>query len=297
MDYNALHREVVSHFPSRSYRKYLAESGYLFAPDDLMAAIYRFVPLFEDRLRLLERLAELCPEVREQAECVVRRQKEILRRLQNPEPGSVCHLSVYDVPDEEETEYLCSNLQAALEVISHHFSRYTLLTEESYTRYTVTLKKVFRPGDDAPRDIFDQLAQCVLGPGKKLLRVCAFDLRDEFGRTWEEQVAHPERLSIDHLYPRIPAWYSDGAPVRLEQDGKTVYAMAMVTGLVMNNAEDLYLVVIDPAFPRHLDQETYEAHRDHINACSPDVELLTPEELPPELQDSYWGLYEYLLCP
>ena len=295
MDYNALHREVVSHFPSRSYRKYLAESGYLFAPDDLMAAIYRFVPLFEDRLRLLERLAELCPEVREQAECVIRRQKNILRRFQNPEPGTICHLSVYDVPDEEETEYLCSNLQAALEVISHHFSRYTELTEESYTRYTVTLKRVYHPGEAHPDLLTDELAQCVLGPGKKLLRVYAFDHRDEFGRTWEARVAQTERLSIEDLYPRIPAWYPDGAPVRLEQDGQTVYAIAMVTGLVTNNAEDLYLVVIDPAFPRHLDQETYDQFHDHMHVSSPHVELISPEDLPPELLDSYLGLYEYLV--
>lgn len=297
MDYKALHGEVVSHFPSRSYRNHLEQSGYLFAPDDLMAAIYRFVPLFEDRLRLLERLAELCPEVREQALAVVRWQRSIPERMKEPGPGAICHLSIFDTPEEEETEYLCANLPAAMEVISHHFSRYTLLTEEPYTRYTVTLKKVFWPGDEAPSGIFDRLAQCVFGPGKNLLRVYTFDFRDEFGRTWEEQVAHKELISIDNLYPRIPAWYSDGAPVRLEQEGKTVYAMAMDTGLLLQRSEDLYLVVIDPAYPRHLDQETYEAHRDHIHACSPDVELLSPEELPPELQDSYWGLYEYLLTP
>ena len=291
MTFQELQKEVISFFPSRSFREHLARSAHRFSPEDLMAAIYQFVPLFEDRLRLLEALAEISPEVAQHARQVVCWQKETLKALQTPHPGAVYHLEVLDDPEDNVSVYLCADYETCLEMIDLHYERFDWVEECPESRYTITQKRIWHRGE-SPAELPEDLCQCILGPGKRLLRAEGFDGRDEFGRSWEER----ESPSVAELYPAIPAWFENGCAVFYDAPGGVSgYALALTSQDVFTDCPDCYLIPLCDEMPRHLDRDTFEQFRDHEHIASPYVEVLSLEELPEPLQDSYLAFYEYLI--
>lgn len=290
MDYHTLHREVVSHFPSASFRKQLKESGHEFAPKELLAAIYQFVPRFTDRIRLISALADTSPEAAEHARLVVRWQSEILDWIRSPEPGMVYELTVRYDPHEEGYTYLCGDYETCFQMMDAYHRDFEFLSENGEIRYYIRKRRIYQAGQD-PDELFDTTGEVSLGPDREILRVYRFSWGNEFGR-WDEA---GDQVSIEEQYPPVSAWFENGAAVKFTlADGSSGYAIALTSEQVFTDCPDCYLIPLDSEMPRHLDEETFEHFRDHEHVCSAYVEVVTQEELPDELRDSYLGLHEYL---
>ncbi|MBQ8202139.1 MAG: hypothetical protein IJZ74_10295 [Clostridia bacterium] len=166
-----LQQEIIGCIWSASLRRRLKETGRVFTPDELMTLAWKHAPDFEDRLSLLRRVAEVFPEKAAHVQRLEDWQRRSWDAFCSADLHAIYELHIRETPDAYDERYLCADWAAVLHTIDGFWREYEQ-AEPSTVRYTIVKRLVLERGAPFQED---ELGQCLLGPGKRLLRVEMFD--------------------------------------------------------------------------------------------------------------------------
>ena len=80
-------------------KNYIKEHSYIFSSTELLSIAYRFAPTYNERLRLLQLLADYAPDVSEFAAQCIRFQNDCLEQFCQHGDKEVYELRIKDDPD------------------------------------------------------------------------------------------------------------------------------------------------------------------------------------------------------
>ena len=99
MNKQQLQQEILSCVWSTGFRKYIKEHNYIFTSTELLSIAYHFAPTYNERLRLLQLLADQAPGVSGLAARCICFQKECLEQFCRHGENEVYELRIKDDPD------------------------------------------------------------------------------------------------------------------------------------------------------------------------------------------------------
>lgn len=290
MTHKQLQDEILKVLPSKSLKTRIEELGYIFSETNLLGIAFHYAPSFEERLRLLQLLADHAPTVSDHASKCIRWQKDSLERFKEHEVDEIYELRIMETPDSYEERYLCRSYETALEMIDGFYREYHIPKTSPLASYDIVKRKILKEGDAFCED---HLGECRLSAGKVLVSMDHRDGETENGLC-NGQCLDCTKLCISILEVPCPVFIADRAPVLYYEGNGTAHY-----GIHLNfaHAEELSEYYIIPLESSMLESGDYEEHWDchrHEHIPCPRVEAVAAEELPAELLQRYHSFTDWL---
>lgn len=274
MNREQLQNEILNALPQRTLKEQLKTHSYVFAEKELLAIAFYYAPSFDERLRLLQLLADYAPTVSEHADKCIIWQKSCLERFKCHGEDEIYELHIKEEPDAYDERYLCRSFETALEMIDGFYKEYDCAAESPLATYEIVKRKILRSGQPFAED---WAGECSFSAGKVLLSVTGFAGENEFGQCASdcENCLHPCLSIMDAVFPVLIA---DRAPVRYYERGQYPQYGIHLNFDRAEKLPDLYIVPLDAQMP---EADSWP----HKHIPCPDVEEVS--ELPVELQEKY----------
>lgn len=281
----SLQDEIISCLWSAGLKRHIREIGYTFTDTELLGIAYRHAPNFDERLRLLQLLADTsdhaCRCIAWQQQCL-----EQFRRLDDHE---IYELRIQD-PEYCEDRYLCASFDTALELIDRYREEYDFAPETPVSRYVIEKRKINQPGQPFREE---DPVTCTLGAGKVLLWVDAPGRETENGPC-PSGCADCTNLCMRNLDVRFPSHLSDRAVVRYRlRDGSLHYGIHL-TSVPDEITDSYYIIPLDGEMLRCGSMDEFWDIHDHEHIPCPDVDAVPISQLPSELRESYDAFLAWL---
>lgn len=270
MTYQQIQDLIVASFWSETLKQEIARRGHIFPPKTLMCIAYKNAESYNERLRLMKMFVEYVPETSEQAALVIQWLEGCLTKLKAAEPGYIFELRIEDREDPE--NYICADFDTCLEMIDRFYEHYDWLQESESSRYSIVKRKLMHSGDEIDPSLE---TYCQVGPGKELLWIPTW-MTCEYGEC-EGDCEECEHKCVDCCEDLIPEWIPDLSAVRYrDRNGEICFGCILSAG---NDSWEAYIIPTDSSmFDGDLEEAWHSL--DHWHVKLPDVEQITPEDLP-----------------
>ena len=176
MDAFAIQQQIISHFWSKSFKEYIEETGHHFSNSELMSLIWQAIPEYQERLQLLQQIADSCPAVSDHAKLCINFMEKVFYRFKQHSTNEIYELRIVEQNRPVE-RYLCDSYETALTMIDGFWEEYSFSHEKPTTRYVIVKRSILHMSNTFQED---ELGYCELGPGKVLLSAHMNDLKCEF---------------------------------------------------------------------------------------------------------------------
>lgn len=270
-----LQQEIMSCIWSKDLRTYISEHNYTFDSMDLLSISYTYAPSYNERIRLLQLLADHDPDVSEFAARCVRFQQECLEQFCRRGENEVYELRIQDGPDAYEDRYLCASYDTALDMIDGFYREYDFAPETNNVRYAIAKRKILQPGEAFQED---ELQECILGAGKVLISAEIWRHEDD-----------PKHSINDVMFPPFIPHLS---PVRYRRHDKTI-GRGICLGGDHLPTEAFYVIPFDNEILKSGAYEQHPGNHWHEHIPGPLVEILPVEDLTGEEKDIYYDFARY----
>lgn len=270
-----LQQEVLSCVWSGDLRNYVTEHNYTFSSAALLSIAYHFAPNYDERLRLLQLLADHAPDVSELAAKCIRFQHECLERFCQQGENEVYELRIQDDPEAYEERYLCASYQTALDMIDGYYREYDFICEQDSVRYVITKRIILQPAD-AFRE--DEVQVCILRAGKNLVSA-------EIWRNENDPKHELAAVEYPNFIPHLSA-------VRYQRDDLTIgRGVCLVGGIGLTDS--FYVIPFDNEILRSRAYEEHLGNHWHEHIPGPCVEVCPVEDLTEEEKSDYLAFVAY----
>lgn len=289
MEMQTLQNEITNCIWSTGLKKRIAEVSYSFSEKDLLGIAFHFSQSFEERIRLLQLLADSKLSVSEHAARCVSWQKESLAAFKQKGGHEVYELRIKVEPDYiREERYLCDTYDTALQMIDAFYDNFEI-AETGQTRYIIEKRTVFR-SDHLVDD--EDLRECVLRSGKVLFTVdsslteygpCCYSCLD---------CANPCILNIEVCFP---TFISDRSPVRYRTAyGDIRYGIHLNFGYEDKTKYYYYVIPLNGDLLKLQKFDRDWGRHEHDPVSAPNVDIAAPEELDAELLENYQAFLAWM---
>ena len=281
-----LQKEFIDCLWSEDLKRHIAETGFRFSEEDLLAIACKHAPSFAERLRLLELVARNCPQVSDHAKKCILYLKKCLARFLSHDANQVYELRIVDDPSDRhgyESHYLCESYEAALEMIDGHYKEYDFAPEQPTVRYTITKRCILRTGDPFRED---HCGEAILSAGKVLVSVDHIPDETEFGPCADDcmDCAKP---CIHNMEVAFPNFLPNFAPVQYRLPNGSMYYGISIFFEGFCLGPELYIIPLDGDM---LNSRNFDAHWGghwHEHVPSPNVRAVPLDSLPEKLRENY----------
>ena len=286
-------KEVVSCLWSEDLKQHIVETGFLFSQEDLLSVACQFAPDFAERLRLVELIAQHCPEVSEHAKKYIAWQQRCMKHFTDHDSGHVYELRILDDPSDRnccEERYLCESYEAALEMIDGFYRCYDFAPEQPTVRYTIAKRCILRKGDPFRED---NCGEAILGAGKVLIEVSDIPDQSEFGPCPEDCVDCPIRC-IRNQDVEFPEFLPDRVAVQYRlPNGSIHYGIRLSLNWVGLGC-DAYIIPLDSEMMNTRGFDAHWGNHWHEHVPRPNVRSVSPDSLPENLRENYHAFTAWL---
>lgn len=287
MTHEALQKEIVSCLWSTALKRQLAEQEYIFTEMDLLDMAFHFAPTFDERLRLLQLLAEQASTVSDQAAGCITWQKKCFERFRHHGEHEVYELHIKDTPDAWDERYLCATFETALEMIDEFYKTYDSAPETEQARYVIEKRKILQSGQPFCED---RMEACVLSAGKVLISV-DFPSGESKNGICGQTCPECENPCIEERSVCFPPFIPDRAPVMYRwYDGSLRHGIFLDCG-TKGVGDTCYILPLDGETLR---SRNYDKFWDHEHIPCPYVDSVNLASLAPELQENYRAFITWL---
>ncbi len=286
-------KEVVSYLWSEDLKRHIDETGFLFSQEDLLSVACQFAPNFAQRLRLVELIAQHCPDTSEHAKKYIAWQQRCMKHFTDHDSGHVYELRILDDPSDRnccEERYLCESYEAALEMIDGFYRCYDFAPEQPTVRYTIAKRCILRKGDPFRED---NCGEAILGAGTVLIEVSDIPDQSEFGPCPEDCVDCSIRC-IRNQDVEFPAFLPDRAAVQYRlPNGSIHYGIRLSLNMVGLGC-DAYIIPLDSQMMNTRDFDAHWGNHWHEHVPRPNVRSVSPDSLPENLRENYHAFTAWL---
>lgn len=275
MNKQQLQQEILSCIWSTGLRNYITEHNYMFSNAELLSITYHFAPTYDERLRLLQLLADYAPDVSELAAHCICFQNDCLEQFCQHGGNEVYELRIKDDPDAYEERYLCASYQTALDMIDGFYREYDFAPEKDTVRYVITKRKVLQSTDAFQED---ELQACELGAGKVLISA-------EIWRDENDPKSKIEEVDFPSFIPHLSA-------VRYKKGDNRICRGVCLAG---DNfpSDSCYVIPLDDKMLKSREQEKHLGYHWHEHIPGPNIEVLPVEDLTDEEKDDYLAFVQF----
>lgn len=275
MNKQLLQQEIISCIWSTDLRNYIKEHNYMFSDAELLSIAYHVAPTYDERLRLLQLLADYAPDVSELAAQCIRFQRDCLEQFCQHRENEVYELCIKDDPDAYEERYLCASYQTALDMIDEFYREYDFAPEKDTVRYVIAKRRVLQPTDAFQED---ELQECILGAGKVLLSA-------EIWRDENDPKNEIEDVEFPSFVPHLSA-------VRYRKGDGSICRGVCLAGNDFP-ADSCYVIPLESEMLQSRDYEKHLGYHWHEHIPGPDIEVLSLEDLTDAEKSDYLAFVQY----
>lgn len=278
MTYQEIQDRIVSAFWSRTLKEEIARRGYVFPPEKLLGLAYKSAKTDAQRLERMKLFAGHIPETAEHARLVIRWMEDCLEQFKSAETGTVFEVRIDSDGTDDSIRYLCTTFDGCLDTIDQHYIKSTCDKETENACHSIIRHRVLRPGESIDR-YEEQYAE--LGPGRILAHIPK-GMTCEYGECEGDcqDCPHP---CVDCTEDLIPEWIPDLSPVRYRWLRREGFGCVLSGGC---DSWEAYIIPLDSSmFEEGLEEYRACLHHEHIPW--PDVEVISPDELPEEQRKNY----------
>ena len=279
MTYQEIQDMIVSTFWSEGLKKYIWETGYVFPPEKLLCLAYKQSGNYTKRLEAMKLFIAHVPKAADHALLVIEWMERCLAAYRETDDNTVFEVRVDSDGTDDSIRYLCTTFDSCRDVIAKHYAACTWDKETDKACYTICKQRVLRPGE--PIALYEE-QYAELGPGGTIAHIptgmtceygdCECDCQD---------CPHP---CVDSTEDLIPEWIPDLSPVQYRDiRGEVCF------GCVLSGGSDSWEVYVIP-LTSGMFKDGLEQHADfldHEHVSWPNVEVITPNELPQVLRQNY----------
>jgi len=296
---HSLQEEMVKLIPSRDLQKAIRDSGYSCSEMALLALAFQCSPDFDSRLRHLQLLRDsFSGRMRTYADSLMATQRQMLETFLETDDGIVFELHIKETPDAWDECYLCASYGAAVRMIALFYQEYGG-QENPSTRYRIVKRRILSGESFAE----DNIGTALLLPGAILHSV---DLAEHFAEEHPELCT--ECADEDEAYRQahcpdccngsaefhaatFPCFLSDLDTVEYSMGfGPTAYGIVRHQGTAP--AADYFVIPLDTA---EMCRHRFDiAHWPHHHIPAPFVWCISPESLPPSMQEDRLAYLSFL---
>ena len=281
MTYQEIQDTIVSSFWSRTLKEEIARRGYVFPPEKLLCLAYKQTGSYTERLQRMKLFVDHVPEAADHARRVIEWMEDRLEAFRASDEHTVFDLRIDPEGDDDTLDYSCADFNTCLDVIDQFYAHYGDTPwgrETENACYTINKKRILQPGD--PLNLHDEQT-ATLGPGKVITHI-PMGMTCEYGDCDGDcqDCPHP---CVDSTEDLIPEWIPDLSPVRNRYFKEISYGCVLTDG---SDSWEAYIIPLDSSmFRESLEEYRHSLHHEHISW--PNVEVITPDELPEELRQNY----------
>ena len=275
MNQQKLQEEILSCIWSTDLKNYIKEHDYIFTSTELLSIAYHFAPTYNERLHLLQLLADYAPDVSEFAAQCIRFQNECLEQFCQHGENEVYELHIKDDPDAYEERYLCASYQTVLDMIDGFYMKYDFAPEKDTVRYVISKRKVLQSTDAFQEDV---LQECELGAGKILISA----------EIWCEE-NDPKHKIKDVEFPNFIPHLS---AVRYKKGDNSICRGVCLAG---NNfpSDSCYVIPLDDDLLKSRDHEKHLGNHWHEHIPGPNIEVLPIDDLTEKEKSDYFAFVRF----
>lgn len=290
MTLQELQNEICACLWSKTLKTKLTECGHIFTEKELLSLAYHFAPTFEERLRLMQLLADHGTTEADHAKRCIAWQKESLEQFKTKGDYMLYELRIKDSPDDHEERYLCDSFETVMEMIDKFRLEYDFAPETELTRYVIQKRKILRNGQPFEED---GMEECIYGAGKVLISV-----ESSWGTT-ENGPCPPNCAECTNqciMYTDVcfPPFIEHLSPVRYRSyDGSIQYGIDLNYGRTEHFDSCLIIPINEEVrHSRTFDDLFIGMHHQHI--LCPIVEAVSVEDLDEPCQEFYHAFAAWL---
>ena len=279
MTYQEIQDQIVSTFWSRTLKEEIASRGYVFPPEKLLCLAYKQTGSYTERLQRMKLFVDFVPEAADHALQVIKWMEGCLAAYRETDDHTVFEVRVDSDGTDDSIRYLCTTFDGCREVIVQHYAHCTWDKETDKACYTICKQRVLRPGE--PITLYEE-QYAELGPSGTIIHIPT-GMTCEYGdcECDCQNCPHP---CVDCTEDLIPEWIPDLSPVRYRDiRGEVCF------GCVLSGGSDSWEAYIIP-LTSGMFEDGLELHADfldHEHVSWPNVEVITPDELPEDLRQNY----------
>ena len=284
MTYQEIQNMIVDTFWSDALKVEIKRRNYVFPPDKLLSLAYKQAQNDTQALELMKLFADEVPEAADHARLVIAWMEDNLEKFRTVDKNTIFQVQIDPDGDDDTLDYICSTYETCLDVIDQFYRKSKWCKESENACATIIKHRFLRPGEsiDLHRD-----QHLTLGPGRMIEYIprettceygeCEFDCQD---------CSHPCVNSWADLFPE---WVPDLSPVRYQRFKDVGYGCVLS---VASTSWEGYVVPLDSGmFEDGLEEHSDFLDHDHIPW--PNVEPISPDDLPEKFRRNYDAFVAY----
>lgn len=284
MTYQEIQNKIVETFWSEGLKDWIARNNYVFEPDTLLRIAYKHAKNDTDALEWMKVFVQEVPETAEHAQLIIKWMDDCLEKFRTADENTIFQLKIDPDGDDDTLDYICATYDTCLDVIDQFYKKHTWWTESENACATIIKHRFLRPGDPIELHCDQHLT---LGSGRKVDYIPK-ETTCEYGDC-EYDCLECSRRCVTCSEDLFPEWIPDLSPVRYLHGKGSGYGCIISDG---SDSWDGYIIpldsgMFDDGLVNHID------FLDHEHIPMPDLEPISPTDLPDEFRRNYDAFVAY----